>query len=49
MKQDAYYRPLAEADQRADAAPFIERMLSALRDAIREALATDQAGDQVTD
>jgi hypothetical protein len=32
---------LAEVDQRADATPFIEFMLSALRDAIREAMVTD--------
>ena len=34
---------MAEADQRADATPFIEFMLSALRDAIREAVPIDQA------
>jgi len=40
---------LAEADERADATPFVEFMLQALRDAIREAVATDQVGDQATD
>ncbi len=48
-RQEAYYHVLAEADQRTDATPFIEFMLSALRDAIHEAVTTDQAGDQVTD
>jgi len=48
-RQEAYYRVLAEADQRADATPFVEFMLQALCDAIREAVATDQVNDQVTD
>jgi len=33
----------------ADAAPFVEFMLQALRDAMREAGNTDQVSDQVTD
>lgn len=36
------FRVLAEADQQADSAPFIEFMLSALFDAICEAVTTDQ-------
>jgi hypothetical protein len=40
---------LAAADQHADATPFIEFVLSALRDALGEVVATDQATDQVTD
>ena len=40
---------MAEAYQRADATPFIEFMLSALRDAIREAVPIDQASNHVTD
>lgn len=48
-RQEEYYRVLAVADQRADATPFIEFMLSALRDAIGEAVAADQVSDQVTD
>ena len=48
-RQDAYYRVLADADQRADATPFIEFMLSALRDAIREAVAIDQVRDHEID
>ena len=46
-RQEAYYQVLADGDQRADATPFIEFMLSALRDAIREAVATDQVTDHV--
>lgn len=41
-RQEAYHRVLAEADQRADAAPFIEFMLSALRNALHAAVTTDQ-------
>jgi Fic family protein len=48
-RQDAYYRVLSEADQQADAAPFIEFMLTALQDALSEAVETDQVSDQVTD
>jgi len=46
-RQNEYYRALAEADERADAAPFVEFMLQALRDAMREAGDTDQVSDQV--
>jgi len=48
-RQNEYYRALAEADERADAAPFVEFMLQALRDAMYEAGDTDQVSDQVTD
>ena len=48
-RQEDYYRVLAVSDKQADATPFIEFMLSALRDAIGEAVTTDQVGDQVTD
>jgi hypothetical protein len=40
-------RVLAEADERANAAPFVEFMLKALHDAISEAIATDQVTDPV--
>lgn len=40
-RQEAYYQLLAEADLRARRRPFIDFMLSPLRDAIREATATD--------
>ncbi|QTF92617.1 Fic family protein [Halomonas sp. BM-2019] len=46
-RQGAYYQALAQADEQADAAPFIEFMLLALRDAIHEAAGTDQVTDQV--
>lgn len=48
-RQDDYYRVLAVADQQADATPFIEFMLGALRDAVREVVSTDHVGDQVID
>lgn len=48
-RQNEYYRALAEADERADVAPFVEFMLEALRDVMREAGDTDQVSDQVTD
>ena len=48
-RQQTYYQALAEADQHADSTPFIEFILSALRDALDEAVGTDQVGDQVTD
>jgi hypothetical protein len=48
-RQNDYYQALAEADQLADATPFVEFMLQALFDAIREAIANDQVGDYVTD
>ncbi len=47
--QDDYYRVLAMADQQASATPFIEFMLNALYDAVREAVSIDQVADQVTD
>jgi cell filamentation protein, protein adenylyltransferase len=48
-RQDDYYRALAEADELAEATPFVEFMLQALHDAIGEAVAADQVGDHVTD
>ena len=48
-RQTEYYRVLAEADDRADATPFVEFMLQALCDAIGEAVATDQVTDYVSD
>ncbi len=36
-------------DERADATPFIQFMLHALHDAIRQSIATDQATDQVAE
>ena len=48
-RQEDYYRVLAQADEHADATPFVEFMLKALYDAIREAIATDQVGGHVSD
>jgi len=48
-RQTEYYRVLAEADDRADATPFVEFMLQVLCDAIGEAVATDQVTDYVSD
>lgn len=48
-RQEDYYRVLAVADRQADATPFVEFMLGALRDAVGEALSTDQVSDQVSD
>lgn len=48
-RQKGYYQALGEADMQADAAPFIEFMLKALRDALREAVVGDQVSDQVSD
>ena len=52
-RQEAYYSALAESDQRADSAPFIEFMLAALLESLLESLrkvaAADHAADQVSD
>jgi len=48
-RQEAYYQVLAASDEQADATPFIEFILSALRDALHEAAGTDQVTDQVAD
>jgi hypothetical protein len=47
QRQDDYYRMPAEADKRADAAPFVEFMLQALHNAIQQTIATDQVSGQV--
>jgi Fic family protein len=48
-RQDDYYRVLAEADNLADATPFIEFMLEALLAAIGEVEVTDQVDEHVSD
>ena len=48
-RREEYYRALAQADGQADATPFLEFSLGALREAIEEIAATDQATAQVTD
>jgi len=47
-RQDDYYRVLAEADNLAQATPFVEFIFQALLDTIREAVSTDQGTDQVS-
>ena len=48
-QQEAYYAALAAADQAAEATPFVEFMLEALRQALVEAGESDQVADQVSD
>jgi Fic family protein len=48
-RQEEYYRMLERADNQAEATPFIEFLLEALRSAIEEAVSSDQVTDQVTD
>lgn len=48
-QQEAYYAALSTADQAAEATPFVEFMLAALRQALQEAGLTDQVSDQVSD
>ncbi|BAW21187.1 TPA: Fic family protein [Pseudomonas aeruginosa] len=48
-QQEAYYAALAAADQAAEAMPFVEFMLAALRQALVEAGQSDQVNDQVSD
>ena len=47
-QQEAYYAALSTADQAAEATPFVEFMLAALRQALVEAGQSDQVTDQVT-
>lgn len=46
-RQQGYYQALAQADEQANATPFIAFMLDSLHAAIREATGTDQVTDQV--
>lgn len=48
-QQDAYYDALAISDKAAEATPFVEFMLAALRQALLESVAGDQVSDQVSD
>lgn len=45
--QARYYQALGEADQRADAAPFVEFMLNTIRETLANTSETDQVSDQV--
>lgn len=46
-RQSDYYQVLSEADKQGDATPFVEFILSALLDAVREVTSGDQVSDQV--
>ncbi|EMO2020893.1 Fic family protein [Pseudomonas aeruginosa] len=48
-QQDAYYEALAISDKAAEATPFVEFMLAALRQALLDGVAGDQVSDQVSD
>lgn len=48
-RQNDYYQSLALADQHADATPFIEFMLNAIKEAVEEAGTSDPVTDLVTD
>lgn len=48
-QQESYYAALAAADQVAEATPFVEFMLAALRQALQEVGQSDQVSEQVTD
>lgn len=48
-RQMEYYSALETADRLADSTPFIEFMLTSIKDALHEALETDQVSDQVSD
>ena len=45
-RQEEYYDALGKADKEADSTVFVEFMLTALRDALKEIPATDPVGDQ---
>ena len=47
-RQQEYYDVLASADNAADSTAFVEFMLCALRDALKELLQTEQVREQVT-
>lgn len=48
-RQEEYYDALGKADKEADSTVFVEFMLTALRDALKEIPPTDQDGDQESD
>jgi Fic family protein len=48
-QQADYYEALAAADKAAEATPFVEFMLEALRQALLESEQTDQVSEQVSD
>jgi Fic family protein len=48
-RQAQYYEALGAADRLAEAAPFVEFMLTMIRETLDTPMPTDQVGDQVTD
>ena len=48
-RQEEYYRVLGEADHAADSGVFLEFLLQAIYDTLKEIELTDQTGVQVTD
>ena len=48
-RQEEYYDALGKADKEADSTVFVEFMLTALRDALKEIPPTDQDGDPESD
>lgn len=48
-KQEEYYRVLGEADRQADSGVFIEFLLQAIYDTLKEIETTEQVGEQVTE
>ena len=48
-RQEEYYDALGKDDKEADSTVFVEFMLTALRDALKEIPPTDQDGDQESD
>lgn len=48
-RQSAYYHKLAESDKTGQATTFVEFMLQAIEESIRQAMETVQVSDQVSD
>ena len=48
-RQEAYYQVLGQSDQQADSTAFIQFMLNAVLESLRETIETDPVGDQVSD
>jgi hypothetical protein len=48
-RQEEYYRVLGECDHKADSGLFIEYLLAAIYDVLKEIAFTEQVGEQVTE
>lgn len=48
-RQDEYYKVLGECDHRADSGLFIEYLLTAIYDVLKDIAVTEQVGEQVTE